>query len=203
MRSGAELYAWLAALPPGERDAAVERMLGIEPTSSEPPGAHLVGHHLSGVAAIVRFLLAVPVREDDVVLDLGAGVGKLLALTHLLTGATVRGVEIQETLARRAVPLAEVVHDDARTCELRPASVIVLYCPFEGPVLEEVSRRLDALAEGPPITVCALGVELRCARLRPRPGPDFWMTIWDSAAPRPARPMPPDAQRLAHERIDH
>lgn len=198
MRSGAELYAWLASLPASERDAAVETTLGIPPTSSESPGEHLVGHHLTSVAAIVRAIHEVPIRADDVVLDLGAGVGKVVALIHLLTGANARGVEIQSSLVERAV--ANVVHGDARTCSLSGATVIVLYCPFSGVVLDEVSRRLDSVEN---IIVCALGVDLRCARLRPRPSTDFWMTIWDSGPPRIPVEMPSIAQRIAHERDDH
>jgi hypothetical protein len=200
MRSGADLYTWLASLPPSERDAQVEGMLGISAVPSAPPGEHLLGHHMIGVSAIVRALHAVPIREDDVVLDLGAGVGKLVSLVHLFTGARARGVEIQSTIVERAI--ANVEHGDARTCSL-DANVIFLYCPFEGTVLEHVSRRLDALDD---VVVCALGVDLRCTRLRPRTGHadgDFWMTIWDAGEPRIPIEMSPIAQCLAHERVDH
>lgn len=197
MRSGPDLYAWLASRPVATRDADVERMLGVAATSSESPGEHLVGHHTTSVAAIVRAIHAIPIRQDDVVLDLGAGVGKVVALVNLLTGANARGIEIQPELVARSI--ARVAHGDARTCDLS-ASVIFLYCPFEGPVLEEVSRRLDALED---VVVCALGVDLRCRQLRPRPSGDFWMTIWDAGAPRIPIEMSPLAHRLAHDLGDH
>ena len=196
MRSRADLYAWLASLVPTERDAAVEKLLGIEATSSSSPGPHLVGHHMTGVAAIVRAIHQVPIREDDVVLDLGAGLGKVVALVNLLTGAKTRGVEVQQELVDRSN--ANITHGDARTCDLS-ASVIFLYCPFSGAVLDEVSRRLDRLEN---VVVCALGVDLRCTRLRPRPTNDFWMTIWDSGAPRIPIEMPPVAHAIAHEQYD-
>jgi hypothetical protein len=200
MRSGPDLYAWLASLPPSDRDAAVERMLGLGDVTNvptAPPAEHLLGHHMIGVSAIVRALHALPIREDDVVLDLGAGLGKLVALVHLFTGAHVRGVEIQSAIAEQAI--SNVEHGDARTCSL-DANVIFLYCPFEGAVLEHVCRRLDALDD---VVVCALGVDLPCTRLRPRPGDDFWMTIWDSGEPRIPIEMSPLAQCLAHDRADH
>src|SRR5690242_12145414 len=93
----------LASLAPHLRDAAVEEMLGIDgAASSASPGDHLVGYHASGVAPIVRALLDVPVTRDDVVVDLGAGLGKVVLLARLLTGAKARGVEIQPGLVRRA-----------------------------------------------------------------------------------------------------
>jgi protein-L-isoaspartate O-methyltransferase len=100
---GADLLAWLASLPPGARDAAVEAHLGIDRgASSAPPGEHLVGYHASGVSAIVRALVEVPVTAGDVVVDLGAGLGKVVMLAHLLTGARAHGIELQPELVERA-----------------------------------------------------------------------------------------------------
>ncbi|MBX3227363.1 MAG: hypothetical protein KIT84_13500 [Labilithrix sp.] len=198
-RFGPDLYAWLAAIAPAERDAAIERELGIDAlVSTAPPGEHLVGHHMTGIAALVRALHEIPVRPDDRVLDVGAGLGKVALLTHLFTGAAVRGIEVQRELALRApsCPGVRIEHGDARTASLEDASVILLYCPFEGPVLEEMSRRFDALED---VVVCALGVDLRCRRLRARPSDSFWSTIWDAGPPRAPLTLAGDARRIALE----
>lgn len=205
MRSGADLYAWLAALPPNERDAAFERELGLEGLSdATSPGPQLVGHHMIGISAVVRAVHAIPIRSRDVVLDLGAGAGKLLALVHLLTDARVRGVEIQPSLVHAATPIANVAEGDARTCALDDASVVILYCPFEGRALAEVAARLDERVRTgtSDLVVCALGVDPPLRRLRRRPLHDFWMGIWDAGMPRLLSPPPPLAQALAHERND-
>jgi SAM-dependent methyltransferase len=208
------LLEWLASLPPGERDAAVEAHLGIaaEPPSSAPPGDHLVGYHASGVAPIVRMLVEVPVVGDDVVVDLGAGLGKVAMLTRLLTGATARGIELQPELVARAREAATrrgldvgFTCGDARDADLDEGTVFFLYVPFTGPVLAEVLRRLRAVASRRAIVVCCLGLELdrEAPWLARRPVDSFWLTIYDSVAPevppRPTRLQSPLARRAAED----
>ncbi|HEY4158910.1 MAG TPA: class I SAM-dependent methyltransferase [Polyangiaceae bacterium] len=213
-----EFLARLARLPPSERDAVCEELLGIrEQPSVAPPGEHLIGYHASGVAAIVRLLLEVPVVEDDVVIDLGSGLGKVVLLAKLLTGATARGVELQEALAARA-RLAAVscgldvrfVCADARHAPLDDGTVFFLYLPFTGLVLLEVLARLRAVATRHAIVVCTLGLDL--AREAPwlvrRDVESFWLDIYDSAEPKVARRatrarapgFARDAEIVAHER---
>ena len=190
----AHLLDWLASLPPNERDTAVEEYLQISGPlpSSAPPGEHLIGYHASGVAAIVRALVGVPVTSDDVVIDLGAGLGKVVMLAHLLTGATARGIEIQPALVDRANAAASrlgidvrVTEADARSANLADGTVFFLYAPFERPVLSHVLRRLRAVAAQKPIVVCGLGIELDrdASWLSPRRTDTFWLTIYDSVVP--------------------
>jgi methyltransferase family protein len=196
----AHLLDWLSSLPAGERDAAVERYLAIAtpPRSHDSPGEDLVGYHASGLSAIVRTLVEVPVVADDVFVDLGAGLGKVVMLARLLTGATARGIEIQPALVDRARAAASAlgidasfIQSDVRDADLDDGTVFFLYAPFTGPVLGDVLERMHAVARRRSIVVCALGVDLeRDARwLVPRPSDAFWLTIYDSVVPGvPARP---------------
>lgn len=217
-----DLLAWLAALPPDARDAAIDAHLGIARDACAPstasPGEHLVGYHASGVAPIVHALDAVPVIAHDVVIDLGAGLGKVVALAHLLTGATARGIELQpdlvararEEAARRAI---DVEHQcaDAREAPLDDGTVFFLYAPFTGPVLAEVVARLHAVACRHAIVVCALGIDLprEAAWLRRRSLDAFWLAIYDSDVPNAevaprvasASTLGPLAELIAHERV--
>lgn len=194
-----EWIRWLATLPPGDRDAAVEERLGIALAPSDaPPGEDLIGYHASGVAPIVRALAAVPIRREDVLVDLGSGLGKVVLLAALLTGARARGVELQPPLVEAARTAAsrlgiEVSFSlgDARTAAVEDGTVFFLYVPFVGPVLDAVLARLRGVAEQRPIVVCALGVDLdRAAWLVRRPLDDFWLALYDSA-PSPRAPDPP------------
>jgi SAM-dependent methyltransferase len=191
---GPALLAWLASIPPSERDAAVEAHLGIVPAPAPtPPGDHLVGYHASGIAPIVRMLSEVPVTAEDVVIDIGAGMGKVALLTRLLTGATARGIEVQPALVNKAREAAvrggvdgvRFVEGDARHADLDDGTVFFLYAPFTGPVLTEVVRRLGAVASRRAIVVCSLGIDVdRVAPwLARRPIESFWLTIYDSVHP--------------------
>ena len=141
-----------------------------------------------------------PVATDDVFVDLGAGLGKVVMLARLLTGATARGIEIQPVLVDRARAAASALGIDAsfteadvRDADLDDGTVFFLYAPFTGPVLADVLERMHAVAKRRSIVVCALGVDLeRDARwLAPRPSDAFWLTIYDSMVPGvPARPLP-------------
>ena len=216
------LIAWIASLPPAARDAAAEGYLGIDAEegaafSSAPPGDELVGYHAAGVAPIVHMAIEVPIAPSDVVIDLGAGLGKVVALAHLLTGASARGVELQPSLVSRARAMAshlaiDVRFDcaDAREADLDDGTVFFLYAPFTGPVLREVAQKLRAVAEHHAIVVGVLGIDLPRDTekwLRPRSIDSFWLSIFDSVvpgvAPRPAgsSPLGPRARDIAFERV--
>jgi SAM-dependent methyltransferase len=202
----AELLTWLAGLPPDARDAALEDRLGIRDAGHEaslPPAEHLLGYHASGVAPIVHTLAEVPVTAEDVVVDLGSGLGKVVLLAHLLTGARARGIELQPELVRRASSCAgalgldadadvQFIEADARRADLDGGTVFYLYAPFTGPVLAEVLTRLHKVARHHAIVVCALGLDLgRHSWLAPRPLDSFWLTLYDSVVPG----VPPRATR--------
>lgn len=194
---GADLLAWLSALPPDARDRAIEEHLGLAPPPPEcvgPPGERLIGYHASGVAPILRAIAEAPVTATDVVVDLGAGLGKVVLLAHLLTGAKARGIEIQTALVDRARASAarlgadvDFTCADARDANLDDGTVFFLYAPFTGPVLADVVRRLHAVAEKHAITVCALGVDIDrdAPWLVARPIDSFWLTIYDAGTLAP------------------
>ncbi|HEX3772570.1 MAG TPA: hypothetical protein VHV30_16945, partial [Polyangiaceae bacterium] len=106
---GAAFVAWLQGMPPGERDAAVERLLGIEEAPpQEALGDGRMGYMPAGIAAVMRTVLDAPIGPGDVLVDLGAGLGKVAMAVHLLTGARARGVEVQPALVAKA---RERAHD--------------------------------------------------------------------------------------------
>jgi SAM-dependent methyltransferase len=211
------LFASLASLPPGARDAALEKRLRIggAPNHEDPPGPGLIGYHPSGVAPIVRALAEVPVGPDDVFVDLGSGLGKVVILAALLTGAFARGIEVQQPLVARARRTARRLGVDVRfTCadmrdaDLRDGTVFYLYAPCGRPALRPVLDRLHAVAQERTIVVCALGIDLDGARWLVNRGVDaFWLSIYESAiphvAPRERRrtsPLSPQALAVAFER---
>jgi SAM-dependent methyltransferase len=200
---GEELVAWLGARPPDERDAAIEQLLGIQKPAASlgtPLGGDRMPYMPSAIAPIVRTVLDVPITQGDVFVDLGAGLGKVVMAVHLLTGARARGVEVQPSLVAEARGRAgelgldgvEFTLGDAVTADLDDATVVFLYLPFTGAVLEGVLRRLEAVARRRQLVLCSLGLDLRADWIVERPTDEFWLSIYDTridgAEPRPASP---------------
>jgi SAM-dependent methyltransferase len=120
---GDALLQRLLSVPLCDRDVWVDQLLGIEEPPPDipdlPRGA--VPYLPCGVGEILAMVLEAPVRPDDELVDLGSGLGRVVILAHLLSGARASGVELQEPLVRgararcAALGLAAVsfVHADA------------------------------------------------------------------------------------------
>jgi SAM-dependent methyltransferase len=187
---GAALLELLLAVPVLDRDGWVDELLGFDEPPPDianlPRGA--VPYLPSGVDEILAMVVEVPVRPDDELVDLGSGLGRVVILAHLLSGARACGVEIQEPLVRRArarcvelaLPLVSFVHANAADAEL-DGSIFFLYSPFNGDMLSAVLRRLEEVARRRPIVVCAVCLEFRGVPwLRARKTAKVSLAIYDS-----------------------
>ncbi len=130
----------------------------------------------------------VPLKEEDELVDLGCGLGRVVILAHLLSGARARGIEIQGHLVRAgraltselALPAVSFVHANVADVEI-DGSVFFLYAPFNGETLRRSLQRLRSLAERKPIVVCAVGIEFRDEGwLLPRSTSSVALTIYGS-----------------------
>ncbi|MEW5852400.1 MAG: class I SAM-dependent methyltransferase [Myxococcota bacterium] len=191
---GEALLAWLVAHAPTERDRVVEELLGIghRRVEGKPLGGELVGYIPSGLAAIVRAFLDIPLGPQDVLLDVGAGLGKVVMLAELLTGARAHGVELQPHLVEEArVRAAELgltrvsfKVGDARHMHCDDATVFFLYLPFTGTTLHDTLERIHRAAQRRSVVVCTLGLDLPPRDwLVPREATSFWLSLHDSRCP--------------------
>lgn len=150
-----------------EREDFVNAMLGIDGGTPEdeplPRGA--VPYLPCAVEDIL--VLASELRADDELVDLGSGLGRVVMLAHLLSGARAHGIEIQPRLVARAREIAArlsldvtFAHGDASETPL-DGSVFFLYSPFNGAMMERVLTRLREVAARRPLRICAVGVEFR------------------------------------------
>jgi len=187
---GAALLDQLRAVPARDRDGWVDELLGIEPPPPDVPdlprGA--VPYLPCGVDEIVAMVGEVPLGPDDELVDVGAGLGRVALLAHLLSGAGARGVEIQAPLVERArrccaalaVTGVSFICADAADCEL-DGSVFFLYAPCNGELLARVVRRIEAVARRRPIVVAAVDLELPGAPwLRARPASRPALMLYDT-----------------------
>ena len=164
--------AALSAVPPIDRDAWLDLVLGTGELPADGPALPRGGvpYLPCPVDALVAVADHARIGPADVVVDVGAGVGRAAVAMHLLTGATAVGLEIQPALvaAARALaarlagePVTFVEGDAASTAAtITGATVFFLYCPFGGARLGRVLDATEAIARVRPVHVAALDVPL-------------------------------------------
>ncbi len=164
--------AALLNVPPTERDAWLDRVLGLRDLPADGPDLPrgCVPYLPCAVDALLRMVDQARVCSLDVVVDVGSGVGRAAAFVHLLTGARVIGIEVQPGLVRAArdlttrlvLPRVSFVEGDAATltASIAHASVFFFYCPFSGDRLVKVLGDLEVIARTRTIRVCCLDLPL-------------------------------------------
>jgi hypothetical protein len=104
-------------------------------------------------------------QKHDTFYDLGSGLGQVVILVHLLTGATAKGVEFDPAFCGHARQCAQelnlsrvdFIHADARAVDYSNGTVFFLYTPFVGEMLQEVLGRLKEQATERSIHVYTYG----------------------------------------------
>jgi SAM-dependent methyltransferase len=188
----------LGAVPAGRRDAWLDLVLGLDDHYDDGPDlpAGGVPYLPCAVDVLLRAIDAAAVGASDVVVDIGAGPGRAVALVHLLTGAGAVGIEIQSALvrvaremtARLGLARAPTIHGDAAELAgfMTSASVFLLYCPFSGARLFRVLDHIEAIARTRRVRICCVGMTLpERAWLKRQRGEDAEFEIYRST-PIPA-----------------
>lgn len=187
---GPALRDRILSLPLHERDAFVDALLGLDAPPDDVPdlprGA--VPYLPCGVDEILTMVSEAPLGPADELVDLGSGLGRVAILAHLLTGARVHGIEIQEPLVASARTLCAALalegvsfeHADAAEADL-DGSVFFLYAPFNGAMLAAVLGRLEEVARRRSIVVCAVDLVLDgVGWLEPRPRTHASLALYDA-----------------------
>jgi len=139
--------------------------LATAPGPTLSPTAEMVHCEETPARALLELVDQCALGPDDVFYDLGSGLGQVVMLIHLLTGAKAKGVEIEPAFCRFAQAQAaalgvtgvEFVNCDARTADYRDGTVFFLFTPFRGQLLREVLARVAAAAHGRAVRVCTFG----------------------------------------------
>ncbi len=185
--------ATLLGVPRDARDAWLDRVLGLGAPPADGPELPrgCVPYLPCGVDALIEIVDSAEVGPTDVFVDVGSGVGRAMALVHLLTGAAVIGIEIQSELVQAARDVARTVsskisnvYGDAVDLagRITIGSVFFFYCPFGAERLRQVLIGLEAIAATRPIRVCCVDLPLpACAWLAPVPGASGSVTVHRSA----------------------
>ncbi|HTJ80449.1 MAG TPA: hypothetical protein VL400_01965 [Polyangiaceae bacterium] len=166
---GARLLERLSSIPVADRDVWLDAVLGYGDLPADDPALPrgAVPYLPCGVEEILTTVREAPMGAEDVLVDLGSGLGRVVILAHLLTGARGLGIEIQDALVERSetcraalgLPNVSFVRANATEVEL-DGSVFFLYSPFNGEMLTRVVARIEAVARRRPVVVCAVDLEL-------------------------------------------
>jgi precorrin-6B methylase 2 len=182
-----KLVEQLQAIPFLERDRFVDELFGFEPPPADialPRGA--VPYLQCGVDEILTMVLEAPLGAGDQLVDVGSGLGRVVMLGHLLSGARAHGIEIQDHLVQRARAHAAALglpvtfeHANAAEIEL-DGSRFFLYAPCNGDMLTALLARIEAVAQRRRIVVAAVDLELDVSWLRARKTSSVSLMLYDS-----------------------
>jgi len=150
-----------------ELDMLLSGLLEVDaiPAETEERAADMVFYQPTPVRIILKIIDQLQPFSEDIFYDLGSGLGHVPVLVNLLTGIRTRGVELEASYVHYAdeclkkLGLAEVafIHADARQVDYNDGTLFYLYTPFQGEMLQQVLRILEAQSKRRPIKVCAYG----------------------------------------------
>lgn len=138
-------------------DALLSGILFAEapPEAALERESEMVFYQPTPARIILELVERAHLQKDDTFYDLGSGLGQVVILVNLLSGATAKGIEVDPAYCEYARRCArdlnlsgvDFVNADARLAEYAGGTVFFLYTPFEGGMLQQVLDRLELVAE--------------------------------------------------------
>jgi precorrin-6B methylase 2 len=125
----------------------------------------MVRYEPTPASVILELTERVEFSEQDIFYDLGAGLGKVTVLVHLLSGARAVGVEYQPDFCtyaekqadRLGLTAVKYLNMDARHASYTDATVFFLFNPFGGRIFDGVLERLRLEAQKRELLICSYG----------------------------------------------
>jgi hypothetical protein len=133
---------------------------------------------------VLDLITAINLSSDDVLVDLGSGLGHVSLLVSILTESRTVGVEFQpayvacaqESARKLKLSRVEFIAGDAREADLSTGTVFYLFSPFRGSILGDMLQRLLRESNERRIRICSLGPCTRVLQeqqwLKPRTRPN-------------------------------
>jgi SAM-dependent methyltransferase len=183
------LLALLTEAPLDIRDHLAEEILGIAyPSLDRAPAERDVNRDFTSSLQEILFVLEhAQLGTQSSFVDLGAGSGKVVLLTALLSGALAAGLELDAELvasaqaAARSLQLerAHFVQADIREAPLPAADVYYLFIPFLGSAA--VVKRLAPIAAERQIRLFSQALDLTTLPwLRATGARSYWLEMYES-----------------------
>lgn len=151
----------------GFLDELVSGVLGFEEPGASIvfSDAEMVAYQPTPARHIFDLIEATKLTTDDVLIDLGSGLGHVPILISICSPACSIGIELDPNYVERARQCSQslnlgrpvFLNQDARDADLSAGTVFYLYTPFTGSILRSVLDRLHGEAGSRPIRVCSYG----------------------------------------------
>jgi Histone methylation protein DOT1 len=137
----------------------------------EPDAAHIVResekvfYQPTPARHIFRLIGLTALTANDVLVDLGSGLGHVPMLVSICTDASSIGIELESAYVECSRKCAQrlnldrvtFLQGDARVTDLTTGTVFYLYTPFTGSILNAVLNRLKREAATRRIRICSYG----------------------------------------------
>ena len=136
-----------------------------EPAETRDREPEMIRYLPTPARVVLELVDRVRFRPDDVFYDIGSGLGQVAILVHLLCGVRTVGVEVQPDFcayarrcaARLHLSRVQFINADARQADYSQGTLFFLYSPFEGGMLQQTLRRLQAESLNRRLTLCTYG----------------------------------------------
>ena len=147
-------------------DELVSGILQFEnPDTVAELAAEMVFYQPTPARHVFDLIDRIALTEQDVLVDLGSGLGHVPLLAAICTNARCIGIELEWAYvdcARRSarvlnLPRVTFIQQDARATDFSIGTVFFLYTPFTGTILRTVLDALRAEAARRAIRVCTFG----------------------------------------------
>ena len=123
----------------------------VAPEETKEREPEMVFYQPTPVRIVLELIEKADFSEDDVLYDLGSGLGQVAILANLLTGVRAKGIEFEPAYcdyARRCarrlnLSRVEFMNVDAREADYSDGTVFFMYTPFVGALLQEVLEKLE------------------------------------------------------------
>lgn len=172
-RGAASLLPLAASAEPPEGDGydALDELVGgvLDFDAPRPQAttlsAEMVAYQPTPARHVFDMLARTRLDKDDVLVDLGSGLGHVPLLAAICTRARAIGVELEAAYVACARQVAtglglagvDFRQQDARTVDFGSGTVFYLYTPFRGAVMRDVLDRLRMEAARRELRICTFG----------------------------------------------
>lgn len=129
------------------------------------PSPEMVFYQPTPVRHIVQFVELSALAAEDVLFDIGSGLGHVPMLASILTGARCVGIELdadsvacaRECAVSLGLHRVSFAEGDARDADFSAGTIFYLYTPFSGTILATVLEKLRRASATRPIRIGTLG----------------------------------------------